>query len=58
MVDVALHEGACTEQYQGDGRPPVLGACMRIHLGMRAASHSSASSPSAAKLTSSGSTRK
>ena len=36
----------------------VLGTCMRVQLGMRATSHSSASSSSAAKLTSSGATRK
>jgi hypothetical protein len=36
----------------------VLGACTRAQLGMRATSHASASSSSAAKLTSSGATRK
>ena len=36
----------------------VLGACTRAQLGMRATSHSSASSSAAAKLTSSGATRK
>jgi hypothetical protein len=36
----------------------VLGACTRAQLGMRATSHASASSSAAAKLTSSGATRK
>ena len=55
LVSVASSSRAHTERLMSGA---VLGACTRAQLGMRATSHSSASSSAAAKLTSSGATRK